>query len=175
MMVLQEYLLLGIFAAATDDDAAIVAANRLSHEVVGGLPCWSVGGHFPDGCGHDVTETGGSIYLSITILIVGIGERGIGMGGSGGDNVEHIVGSKRGTGLEPEGYDTSHHRTGHRGTTVTVPRIGTPVVLEMLYVPGDIACLGVVLKIIAAIGGDDVLPGSHDVGLDKTVECGAYA
>ena len=45
----------------------------------------------------------------------------------------------------------------------------------MLYVPGDVACLGVVLKIIAAVGGNDVLSWSHDIGLDKTVECGAYA
>ena len=96
------------------------------------------------------------------------------MAAGAAQHTEHILCGEGGLGLQPQGDDTGHHGGGHGGAAVGVPGVGAAVEGEMGHVRLDIVGLGIVLEVVAAVGGDDIGAGGHHIGLDTAVEGGTY-
>ena len=110
------------------------------------------------------------IYLTITIAVVGIAQRGVITATSSVENVETVVHGERGIGLQPQCNHSSHNWCSHRRTAIAAPGIRSPVVVEM----PDIVCqshavIAVIVDIKRTVGRIDVLSRCHHVGFGASI------
>ena len=96
------------------------------------------------------------------------------MTGSETDEVKYISGTKVGTSLQPEGNGSCHYGGGHGGAGIAVPGIGTAMVSKALHIRISVGDIGIGLEIETIVGGDDIAPRRHHIGLDTAIDGGAH-
>lgn len=113
---------------------------------------------------EQVLQASLSIYLAITVEVIGIGEVGVGLTRGGGYDFLHISVGEAGECLQPTGYDAADLGGGHAGARLGIP--GILALLEQETLDIVFALIGgrISLGIIAVEGSYDILTGAMTSG-----------
>ena len=110
------------------------------------------------------------IYLAITIVVIGVNERGVVTSAGCLEGVDDLLPGQIGNSFQPLCYDARHDGTSHAGPPLRRPRIIATVEGEAADIVLQDIIVGISFGIVAAEGSNDICAGCDDIGLDVACE-----
>ena len=148
--VLHKYLLLGMYAAVANNEAAVIGIDTNTLKIIDrtirhGRGSFLLFFNFLDTrSSKGKAQSGQSIYLAITIFIIRVFKLSIGMAARLGNNVFHFCRGKPRVCLQPKGNDACHNRGGHARTTIHMPWIAATFIFQQVEVPRATPMFGII-------------------------------